>query len=402
MRFHFPLLCLAALLAAPLASASVTSTYQVKNRRIEPRQTLAQALHDAALPDAQVEAIISALEGVFDFRKSRPGDQLRLVIRDGVLDFFDYRQSGVDEWQVRRDGEKYVGSKRTIEVEKRVELVTLEISTSLYEAALAAGEDPGIGVVLADVFAWDIDFYRDTRKGDKARALVEKFVSKGRVLRYGEVLAAAYEGGLVGTKRVFRYQPPKEQANYFQEDGTSARKTFLKSPLKFAHVTSGFGSRVHPTLKYVKNHNGVDYGTPIGTPVWSVADGTVTKVGDTGAGGNTVCVRHTNGFETCYLHLSKYGAGVRVGTRVSQKQVIAYSGNTGRSTGPHLHFALKRNGAFVNPLNQKYPRAEPLPKAHLPEFLERAKELASQLDSVSVAAAVAGEAGAGPQAAAAP
>ena len=115
-------------------------------------------------------------------------------MREGVLDFFDYRQSAVDEWQVRRDGEKYVGSKRTIEVEKQVSLVSLEINTSLYEAALAAGEDPGIGVVLADVFAWDIDFYRDTRKGDRARALVEKFVSKGRVLRYGEVLAADLRG----------------------------------------------------------------------------------------------------------------------------------------------------------------------------------------------------------------
>lgn len=394
-----PLLCLTALLAAPLASASIR--YEVKNRRIEPRQTLAQALHDAALPDAQVEAVISALEGVFDFRRSRPGDQFRLVLRDGVLDFFDYRQSAVDEWQVRRDGDKYVGSKRTIEVEKQISLVTLEIQSSLYEAALAAGEDPGIGVVLADVFAWDIDFYRDTRKGDKARALVEKFVSKGRVLRYGEVLAAAYEGGLVGTKRVFRYQLPDGQANYFQEDGSSARKTFLKSPLKFAHITSGFGSRFHPVLQYVKNHNGVDYGTPIGTPVWAVADGTVTKAAHTGAGGNTVCVRHTNGFETCYLHLSRYGAGVRVGARVSQKQVIAYSGNTGRSTGPHLHFALKRNGQFVNPLNQKFPRAEPLSKTLLPGFLAQAQELASQLDSVSVATAVAGSPTPAPQAAAA-
>ncbi|SET32706.1 peptidoglycan DD-metalloendopeptidase family protein [Stigmatella erecta] len=395
MRFA-PLLCLAALFAAPLASAS--SRYEVRNRRIEPRQTLAQALHNAALPDAQVEAVISALEGVFDFRKSRVGDQFRLVMRDGELDFFDYRQSTVDEWQVRRDGEKYVGSKRTIEVEKQVALVTLEISTSLYEAALAAGEDPGIGMVLADVFAWDIDFYRDTRKGDRARALVEKFVSKGRVLRYGEVLAAAYDGGLVGTKRVFRYALPDGQATYFQEDGSSARKTFLKSPLKYAHVTSGFGSRFHPVLKYLKNHNGVDYGTPIGTPVWAVADGTVTTAAHTGAGGNTVCVRHTNGFETCYLHLSKFGAGVRAGSRVSQKQVIAYSGNTGRSTGPHLHFALKRGGQFVNPLNQKFPRADPLAKSLLPDYLSKVQVLASQLDSVSVAASAA-SAGSGPRAA---
>lgn len=384
-----PLLCLAALLAA--SSSEAATHYTIKNRRIEPRQTLAQALHDAQLPDAQVTAVISALEGVFDFRKSRVGDQFRLVIRGGELDFFDYRQSLVDEWQVRRDGEKYVGSKRAIEVEKQVSVVSLDINSSLYEAAIEAGEDPAIGMVLADVFAWDIDFYRDVRKGDQARALVEKFVSKGRVLRYGEVLAATYAGGLVGKKEVFRYLLPDGQPNYFTREGASAKKTFLKSPLKYAHVTSKFGSRFHPVLKYLKAHNGVDYGAPIGTPVWAVADGTVTQAGYAGAAGNMVVIRHANGFETQYMHLSRFGDGVRAGARIRQKQVIAYSGNTGRSTGPHLHFGLKRNGSYTNPLNQQFPRADPLPKSLLPDFLAKAQELAAQMDAVSVAA-VAGQA----------
>jgi murein DD-endopeptidase MepM/ murein hydrolase activator NlpD len=377
-------LCLGVLLAT---SAAEASSYIVKNRRIEPNQPLAAALRESGLAPEQVAAVISALEGVFDFRKSRVGDQFRLVLRDGELDIFGYRQSAVDEWQVRRDGDKFVGSKRSIEVEKQVALVSLEINHSLYEAALAAGEDPVIGMVLADVFAWDIDFYRDVRRGDQARALVEKFVSKGRLLRYGEVLAATYQGEAVGSKRVFRYELPDGRASFFQEDGASARKAFLKSPLKYAHVTSRFGSRVHPVLKYVKAHNGVDYAAAIGTPVWSVADGTITTAGNTGAGGNTVCVRHANAFETCYLHLSKYGTGVRVGARVSQKQVIAYSGNTGRSTGPHLHYALKRGGHYVNPLNQNFPRTEPLPKHLLTDFRAHVAPLAQQLDAVSVAAA---------------
>jgi murein DD-endopeptidase MepM/ murein hydrolase activator NlpD len=378
------LLCLGVLLAT---SAAEASSYTVKNRRIEPNQPLAVALQESGLQPEQVTAVIAALEGVFDFRKSRVGDQFRLVMSDGVLDFFDYRQSTVDEWQVRRDGDKFVGSKRSIEVEKQVGLVSLEINHSLYEAALAAGEDPLIGMVLADVFAWDIDFYRDVRKGDRARALVEKFVSKGRLLRYGEVLAATYEGESVGTRRVFRYELPDGKASFFQEDGSSARKAFLKSPLKYAHVTSRFGNRVHPVLNYVKAHNGVDYAAAIGTPVWSVADGTVTVANNTGAGGNTVCVRHANALETCYLHLSRYGAGVRVGARVSQKQVIAYSGNTGRSTGPHLHYALKRGGRHVNPLNQNFPRTEPLPKNLLADFRAHVTPLAQQLDAVSVASA---------------
>ncbi len=378
------LLCL----GATPAEASSTR-YLIKNRRIEPNQPLAVALQAAELPPEQVQAVINALEGVFDFTKSRVGDQFRLVIRDGELDFFDYRQSAMDEWQVRRDGDKYVGSKRAIEVEKQVSLVSLEIENSLYEAALSAGEDPLIGMVLADVFAWDIDFYRDVRKGDRARALVEKFLAKGRLLRYGEVLAATYEGEAVGTKRVFRYEMPDGRASFFQEDGSSARKAFLKSPLKYAHVTSRFGSRFHPVLKYVKAHNGVDYAAGVGTPVWAVADGTVTVAHNTGAGGNTVCLRHTNGFETCYLHLSRFGAGVRKGARVSQKQVIAYSGNTGRSTGPHLHYALKRHGNYVNPLNQNFPRTEPLPKSLMEDFVASVAPLAEQLDAVSVASVAA-------------
>ena len=386
MRLAPALLCLGLLFASGAAPAAPTR-YTVKNRRIEPNQPLAVALQAAGLPPEQVSALVAALEGVFDFRKSRVGDQFRLVSREGELDFFGYRQSAVDEWQVRRDGERYVGSKRVIEVEKQVALVSLDITHSLYEAALTAGEDPLIGMVLADVFAWDIDFYRDVRQGDRARALVEKFVSKGRLLRYGEVLAATYQGGAVGNKRVFRYELPDGRASFFQEDGSSARKAFLKSPLKYAHVTSSFGSRFHPVLQYVKAHNGVDYSASVGTPVWAVADGLVTVAANTGAGGNTVCLRHSNGFETCYLHLSKFGQGVRQGTRVSQKQVIALSGNTGRTTGPHLHYALKRNGQYVNPLNQNFPRTEPLPKALVADFRAKVAPLAQRLDAQSVATA---------------
>ena len=376
---------LPALAAALLATAPSIPQTRVVNRRIERNQILAKALRDAGLDGTQTERIISALDGVFDFRRSRVGDQLRLVFRDGELDYFDYRQNAVDEWQVRRDGEKYVASKRVVEVEKQVSRVELEVATSLYDAALASHEDPTIALALADVFAWDIDFYLDVRKGDRVRCLVEKVLTRGRLLRYGEVMAAEYRGEAVGTKRVFRWQFPDGSWSYFQEDGTSARKAFLKSPLKFAHVTSGFGSRFHPVLQYVRAHQGVDYAAAVGTPVWSVADGTVTRAGNTGAGGNTVCVRHRNGFETCYLHLSGYAAGVKSGSRVAQKQLIGYSGNTGLTTGPHLHFAMRRNGTYVNPLNQKFPRNEPVPTNLLAQFREAVTPLATVLDAPSLA-----------------
>jgi murein DD-endopeptidase MepM/ murein hydrolase activator NlpD len=372
------------LLSALFALPSLAAT-RVVNRRIERNQILARALRDAGLDGAQANVVISALEGVFDVRKSREGDQLRLVFRDAELDYLDYRQSAIDEWEVRRDGDRMVASKRVVEVEKQVARVELEVGSSLYEAAVAVREDPSLALALADVFAWDIDFYLDVRKGDRVACLVEKFTSRGRLLRYGEVLAADYRGQSVGHRRVFRYQLPNGEASYFQEDGTSTRKAFLKSPLKFTHVTSGFGNRLHPVLQYLAAHQGVDYAANVGTPVWAVADGVVSVAGDTGAGGNTLCLRHHNGLETCYLHLSSFAAGVRVGARVSQKQVIALSGNSGRTTGPHLHYALKRGGVFVNPLNQKFPRAEPVPTKLLADFTEKLLPISSLLDAPSLA-----------------
>jgi hypothetical protein len=378
------LIAIAAACCASLASGA--ARHSIVNRRIEPGQTLGHALNSAGLTDAQVEGILSALEGVLDFRRCRIGDQLRIASANGEVEFVDYRQGPLDEWQVRREGNRYVASKREVEVEKRIETVELRIDSSLYEAALAAGEDPILPIAISDVFAWDIDFYQDVRRGDRARAVIEKFVSKGRILRYGEILAASYQGLSVGRKRVFRYQLPSGEVSYFQEDGRSARKAFLRSPLKYANITSRFGSRFHPVLQYVKDHNGVDYRAPIGTPVWAVADGVVTRAGSEATSGKRLCIRHMNSMETCYLHLSGFASGIRQGSRVQQKQVIAFTGNTGLSTGPHLHFALLRGGHFINPLTQKFPRSEPIPGELRADFAQKIAPALASLETEPVAA----------------
>lgn len=375
------------LIAAALVTllSGATDTTVIKNRRLERNQTVAKAFYEAGLDEGTVNALHGALSAAeFNFKKARPGDQLRFVFKNGELDVLDYRRNLLTEWQVRRDGDRYVGRRREIEREQRVDVVELNIESSVWDAALAAGERPDVAVTLSDVFAWDIDFYRDVQKGDRMRAVVEKVLHKGRVIEYGNVLAAEYVGSSVGTKKTFRYRMPDGTESYFAADGTSARKTFLKSPLKFAQVTSGFGYRNHPVLAYAGNHNGVDYHAPIGTPVWAVADGTVTRAGWDDGGGNIVCVKHVMSFETCYMHLSKIS--VKVGEKVPQKAVIADSGNTGRlTTGPHLHFGMKRGGNWVNPLNQNFPRADPLPKALMSDFQEKIADFASRLDASPMA-----------------
>lgn len=373
-------------LTALLLTVQDSSSTLVKNRRLDKNQTVARALYDAGLDDGTVNALHGALSAAeFNFKKARPGDQLRLVFRHGQLDVLDYRRSLLTEWQVRRDGDRYVARKREIEREQRIELVDLTVESNVWDAAITAGERPDIAVTLSDVFAWDVDFYRDVQKGDRMRAVVEKIIHKGRTLEYGRVLAAEYMGHSVGTKKSFRYKMPDGTETFFTEDGLSARKTFLKSPLKYATVTSGFGSRFHPVLNYVGNHNGVDYHAPSGTPVWAVSDGTVVRAGWNEGGGNVVCIKHVMSFESCYMHLSKIL--VKVGQRISQKTVLAESGNTGKlTTGPHLHFGLKRGGGWVNPLNQNFPRAEPLPKVLMEDFQQQISDAMTRLAASPVAA----------------
>lgn len=353
----------------------------VKSGRMQNNESISGALGRVGIEVAKTHEIVAALDGTFDFRKARPGDEFRVTTENGALTLFEFRRGPVEEYLVYPEGDKLVGKAREFEITKEVVRIDATIESSLYEALLAAGEDPAIAVQMGEVLAWDIDFYNDPRKGDTFALLIEKQTHEGKRIGYGELLAAEYNGQLVGRKRVFRYDNPKSgMVEYFGEHGEAARRAFLKSPLKFAHVTSRYGSRFHPVLKYVKRHEGVDYGAATGTPVWAVGDGVVTRAGWGGACGKMVAIKHNNGLESIYCHFSQIAGGVHVGARVSQKRVIGYSGMTGRATGPHLHFAVKKNGAFVNPLGLKFPPAEPIAAADMPAFRAAIDPYVLQLD----------------------
>ena len=376
----------AATTPTPPASAAPAERLVAVTARLARNQTLAQALVKMQVPIAEVNAIVGALTGLFPFNRSRPGDQLRVERREGedAVHRFNLRQGPADEWIVERaDDGTLRARKRPVELTTEVARVEVKVESSLWNSLERAGEAPELAVLASDVLAWDVDFYLDVRAGDRLRVVVQKILADGKLLRYGEVLAAEYDGSAAGEKRLFRYTDPAGQTSYFDEAGQSARRGFLKSPLKLARITSGFGSRLHPLLGYQRAHEGVDYGAPVGTPVWAVGDGVVRQAGWNGECGKSVTLRHRNGYETVYCHLSS--VSVSAGKGVTQKQIIGTVGATGLATGPHLHYAVKKAGAFVNPLKLQIPREAPVAAEWLEDFRQKVAPLRASLEGLPVA-----------------
>ena len=265
----------------------------------------------------------------------------------------------------------------------------LKSRDSLYGAITDAGESPRIVAKLVEVFAWDLDFYRDTQPGDTIKLVVEKTFKGDTFIGYGRILAAEYRNQ-TSTFRTFWYEnTPNKISGYFLEDGQNAEKSFLATPLKFTRISSGYNpKRKHPILGYTRAHLAIDYAAPTGTPVWAMADGKVTYVGWLGAAGKVVRIRHRNKLTSSYAHLSRYARGLKRGMRVKQKQVIGYVGTTGRSTGPHLHFAVRRGRRFINPLKLKMTRKKRLPGKEMKLFSQVVKKRLKALESVTILPAV--------------
>jgi murein DD-endopeptidase MepM/ murein hydrolase activator NlpD len=236
-----------------------------------------------------------------------------------------------------------------------------------FEAAVAvAGAPRSLAYSLADVFRWDIDFNRDLRRGDEFEVLYELVYLDDRPAGVGNVLAASYTSG-GRTLEAYRYG----DGGYYDDEGRPLKKMFLRSPLKFSRITSRFSlHRFHPILKRYMPHYGVDYGAPTGTPVHVTANGVVQFVGRSRGGGNMVKVRHSNGYLTGYLHLSRFARGVHRGVRVAQGQVVGYVGSTGLATASHLDYRVRHNGRWINPLSLRSVPAKPIPAARMAAFVQ--------------------------------
>jgi len=258
---------------------------------------------------------------------------------------------------------------------------------SLYNGVIDAGGDANLVNKFVDVFAWNIDFYRQTQPGDEFRALVEKrYADDGderRFLGYGKVVAAEYVNA--GTAfRGFAFETADKQVGgFFDENGESLERTFLRNPMEVTRITSSYGKRFHPVLKTTRKHEGIDYGAPVGTPIWTVADGVVVDARYSKGAGNMVTIQHVNGYKTEYFHMSRFAEGMTAGARVKQKQVIGYVGSTGLSTGPHLHFGMLRGGHHLDPMQQKFANAKPIPATLRGEFDAFVAPLLAQLQALT-------------------
>jgi murein DD-endopeptidase MepM/ murein hydrolase activator NlpD len=317
---------------------------------------------------------------VFPFTRICAGQPYQIFTTDDKFDSFIYEIDQEEQLIIRREDEQLLVERVPIEYEIRTQIVRGTVESSLFEAVTKSGETSELATALADIFAWDIDFVRDLRTGDSFSALVEKRFREGEPAGYGQVLAAEFRnnGELY---RAIAYQDGEQAASYYDETGRSVRKAFLKAPLSFSRISSGFTlKRFHPITKTWKSHPAIDYAAPRGTPIKTVGDGTITRIGYTKGNGNFIEVRHNATYKTIYLHMSKFASRMKKGRRLSQGQVIGYVGSTGLATGPHLCFRMYRNGSPVNPHKVKAPASRPISAANMTDFKLHTRSLVARLE----------------------
>lgn len=378
-------------------------------------EALSQALARNGIGADDVSDLVRSLKGVLEVRSLRAGARFsvredegqlarftfhalsaegvpRLIVAERIADAAnDTADNGVNveggATEKKERAPRFRVQHEDAPIEVAIEGLTGTIKGSLYNGVLDAGGDANLVNKFVDVFAWNIDFYRQTRTGDEWKVLVEKkYAGQGedrRFLGWGKVVAAEYINAGHALRGFAFESKDGKFAGIFDELGDALERTFLKNPMEVSRVTSNYGMRFHPVLGRNKAHEGVDYGAAIGTPVWTVADGTVVDARFSSSAGNMVLIQHMNGITTEYFHLSRFADGLKKGDRVRQKQLIGYVGSTGLSTGPHLHFGMLRSGGHVDPSKQKFPNAKPVPNDYRAEFDAVFEPLQAQLQSLT-------------------
>jgi murein DD-endopeptidase MepM/ murein hydrolase activator NlpD len=355
-------------------------------------ETITQLLMRAQLASDEARGLVAVLSGHQDPRRLRPGAVIayRTSYLEGTVRGMELRLDADRTLNLRREGQEWSGQVEEVPVVLDTVVLSGAVETSLY-AALLRGEGAGlppeererVADILAErIFAWQIDFSRDLRRGDTYRILYERAVRPDGTARWGKVLGVEFDvNGRENTAFLFRFADGSEE--YYARDGESLKRAFLRAPLEFRRISSAFSrSRFHPVLGVNRPHNGIDYAASPGTPVRAVGDGTVTRAGWGGGYGNVVDIRHARGYTTRYAHLRGFASGVRSGGRVRQGDIIGYVGSTGLATGPHLHFEFHLNGRPIDPNSVRDVTGEPLHARSRPAFLAQVARYGAAMDQL--------------------
>jgi murein DD-endopeptidase MepM/ murein hydrolase activator NlpD len=309
-----------------------------------------------------------------------PGEMLRLMHRGGELVGLERKLSDSETLKVTRDANGFVTDVLENPLEIRPRTASATIDSSLFQAAANAELSDRVAFDLAEIFQYDIDFVLDIQAGDRFTVVYEEVFQDGVPLRVGNILAAKFVNA--GREyRAVRYANPQGRGQYFDPDGKSLRKAFIRAPVQFSRISSRFNpSRRHPVLNRIRAHRGVDYAAPVGTPVRAAGEGRVRFVGRQGGYGNVIELEHGSGVVTVYGHLSRFASKLKRGQRVELAQVIGYVGKTGLATGPHLHYEYRVRGVHKNPQTVPLPDAEPIPAGERDDFFIATASLVNMLD----------------------
>lgn len=334
------------------------SEMEVVHTTLEPNQFLADVLSPHEVENQTIHQMGLKSQEVFDVRKMRAGNPVAILKdKEQQVNYFVYEKSKSEYvvFDLRDEVDIYLGQKPVV---TRQQEVAGYISSSLYGAIQEQGADISLAAKLENTYAWSIDFFH-LQKGDFFKVIYEESFVDGESLGVSRIIGAQFRHA---SKDFFAVEFTQDSVpDYFDEEGNSLRKAFLKAPLKYSRISSGFSyRRFHPILKRYRSHLGVDYAAPHGTPIYAVGDGVVTHAAYKGGNGNYVKIQHNTMFATQYLHLSKFASGIKSGTFVKQGDVIGYVGSTGLATGPHVCFRFWKNGKQINPLTVEAPPSEPI------------------------------------------
>lgn len=367
---------------APLEHGALVSDLEWKEHVVTPGDHLSGIFSKLEI-HSQLQPILALDDQATELDRIFPGERLSAGTQDGQLQILVYQPQGDYHIEIVRDRENgtLVAERKKHNLETRRRLAQAKIQQSLFLDGSRAGLSDGLLVQIAEIFGWDFDFAWDIRQGDRLIVLYDRIFKDGEYLRDGPVLAAEFQSGN-RTIQALRFAPEGGEADYFTPDGKRMRRGFIRTPVDIGRISSNFGPRKHPVLGYTRQHQGVDYAAPTGTPIRAAGDGRVEHRGTHGGYGNTVIIDHGDDYKTLYAHMNGFQRGQSVGSHVRQGEIIGYVGMTGLATGPHLHYEFHVRNEPVNPVTVALPRADPLPRKYREAFQHQTAPMLAAIEGL--------------------